>query len=329
MEMDRLQPDIKYEYCDRPGEDLDGNENFGGDEKRLFQLWSNIKATVLKYRSRGFMVSAACLGLICVFSILVLQIQMKAESDVKSSQKNILQEFNETINLLQVSYSRLSTEKDQLQNDCRTDKEIKLSYMNKVEKLNKTINDMQDSYSRLTTEKDQLQNDCRSDRELKLSYVNKVDELNKTINDNQVSYSRLTSEKDQLQNRFNSIEAELKKRNSEKGYSFIDDKKTWTESRQFCRDRGGDLLVINSVEEQRYISSVFQEGVWIGLSDIDNEGVMKWVDNSALTKQFWGQGEPNDDRGKEDCVELSPKKPNEKNWNDIPCSEKRKWICEN
>ncbi|XP_056621888.1 CD209 antigen-like protein C isoform X2 [Triplophysa dalaica] len=306
MEMDRLQPDIKYEYCDRPGEDLEGNEE--NDEKTLSQLWSSIKATVQKY---------------------MLQIQIKAESDMKSCQKNVLQEFNETINLLRVSYSRLSTEKDQLQNDCRTDRELKLSYLNRVEKLNKTINDIQESYSRLTTEKDQLQNDCSSDRELKLSYVNKVEELNKTINDNQVSYSRLTTEKDQLQNRFNSIEAELKKRNSEKGYSFINDKKTWTESRQFCRDRGGDLVVINSVEEQRYISSVFKEGVWIGLSDIDNEGVMKWVDNSALTKQFWVQGEPNDDRGKEDCVELNPKKPNEKNWNDIPCSEKRKWICEN
>ncbi|XP_057188044.1 C-type lectin domain family 4 member M-like isoform X2 [Triplophysa rosa] len=326
MEMDRVQPDIKYEYCDRPGADQDRNENFYGDEKTPSQLGSSIKATVQNYRSRCFVLSAAGLGLICVFSILVLQIQMKAERDVKSSQKNMLQEFNETINLLQVSYSRLTTEKDQLQNDCRTDKELKLSYMNKVEELNKTVNDMQDSYSRLTTEKDQLQNDCRTDKELKLSYMNKVEELNKTLNDMQDSYSRLTTEKDQLQNWFNSIEAELKKRNSEKGYRFIDDKKSWTESRQFCRDRGGDLVVINSVEEQRYISSVVKEVVWIGLSDIDNEGVMKWVDNSPLNKRFWGQGEPNDDRGNEDCVELSPEKPTEKNWNDIPCSEKRKWI---
>jgi len=33
---------------------------------------------------------------------------------------------------------------------------------------------------------------------------------------------------------------------------------------------------------QRFISSFIKESVWIGLSDIENEGNMKWVDNSPL-----------------------------------------------
>ncbi len=39
--------------------------------------------------------------------------------------------------------------------------------------------------------------------------------------------------------------------------------------------------------------------------------------------------EPNNAGGNEDCIELNPSKPVLKNWNDIPCPAKRKWICEN
>ncbi len=33
---------------------------------------------------------------------------------------------------------------------------------------------------------------------------------------------------------------------------------------------------------QRHISSLVKERVWIGLSDTENEGIMKWVEKSPL-----------------------------------------------
>ncbi|KAK7165651.1 hypothetical protein R3I93_005656 [Phoxinus phoxinus] len=113
------------------------------------------------------------------------------------------------------------------------------------------------------------------------------------------------------------------------GVLFIyNDSKNWSECRQFCRDRGADLVIINTEEKQRHITSLVKERVWIGLSDSETEGIMKWVDNSALKQGFWADGEPNNFRGEdEDCIELDPQH-TLNNWNDLKCSEKKKGICE-
>ncbi|XP_067298662.1 CD209 antigen-like protein D isoform X2 [Pseudorasbora parva] len=104
---------------------------------------------------------------------------------------------------------------------------------------------------------------------------------------------------------------------------------TWSESRQYCRDRGADLVIINTEVKQRFITSLAKESVWIGLSDIENEGIMKWVDNSPLKQGFWAKSEPNNYYGgDEDCIELDPDKHTLNNWSDLKCSDMRKGICE-
>ncbi|XP_065146861.1 C-type lectin domain family 4 member C-like isoform X2 [Paramisgurnus dabryanus] len=105
-------------------------------------------------------------------------------------------------------------------------------------------------------------------------------------------------------------------------YFISSEQKTWTESRSYCRERGADLTIINNKEEQDFIKNNYgNDKLWIGLTDIDEEGRWKWVDNSTLISKFWGPGEPN---GKtEDCV-LSHKS----GWADYPCTSPFKWICE-
>ncbi|XP_068560735.1 CD209 antigen-like protein A [Cebidichthys violaceus] len=59
---------------------------------------------------------------------------------------------------------------------------------------------------------------------------------------------------------------------------------SWEKSRKDCRDKGADLVIIDSLEEQKFISSIVTHRTWIGLNDRDNEGTWKWIDGTPLTE---------------------------------------------
>uniref|UniRef100_A0A4W5MSA1 C-type lectin domain-containing protein n=1 Tax=Hucho hucho TaxID=62062 RepID=A0A4W5MSA1_9TELE len=65
-------------------------------------------------------------------------------------------------------------------------------------------------------------------------------------------------------------------------YCISNEYKTWEDSRQDCLKRGANLAVINSEEEQVFISQLNTKP-WIGLTDKDSEGTWKWVDGTPLT----------------------------------------------
>ncbi|KAI1887284.1 hypothetical protein AGOR_G00188650 [Albula goreensis] len=101
--------------------------------------------------------------------------------------------------------------------------------------------------------------------------------------------------------------------------------KTWSESRQYCRARGADLVIINSKEEQMFLSG-FQNR-WIGLTDDDEEGTWKWVDGTTLITGYWRSGQP-DDWYNEDCAAIQKEMSDLYSWNDASCSVAIHWICE-
>uniref|UniRef100_A0AAR2KXM3 C-type lectin domain-containing protein n=1 Tax=Pygocentrus nattereri TaxID=42514 RepID=A0AAR2KXM3_PYGNA len=175
-------------------------------------------------------------------------------------------------------------------------------------------------FNNLTIERDQLQT----------SYTSLTIERDQL----QTSYTSLTIERDQLQTRYTKQE-KITFRDS--FYYISTEKKSWSASRQFCRERGADLVIINSREEQEFIGKVFGcTEAWIGLTDRHSEGDWKWVDGSALTtsKKFWFNGEPNDYEGNEDCAVSGYKGAGSERvstWADYPCNHheiKFVGICE-
>ncbi|XP_072525637.1 CD209 antigen-like protein C [Salminus brasiliensis] len=144
------------------------------------------------------------------------------------------------------------------------------------------------------------------------------------------SNTNLTAERDGLQRRLSELEKATQEGwicfNSSI-YYISTEKKSWSESREHCRERGADLLIINSKEKQTFINKLRGgQKAWIGLTDSEREGVWKWVDGSALTTEFWKTGESKG--SDEDCVITGYESDPVKNWADFPCKDQFVWICE-
>ncbi|XP_017537370.1 C-type lectin domain family 4 member M-like [Pygocentrus nattereri] len=198
---------------------------------------------------------------------------------------------------------------------------------------------LQNSYTNLTLEKDRLQT----------NYTNMIierDQLqtnftNLTIDRDQLysSYTNLTLEKDRLTTEGDKLQrklSEIEKAN-QKGWLYFNssiyyittEKKNWRESKEDCRKRGANLVIINSRMEQDFIEMLRRgQWAWIGLTDSASEGVWKWVDGSALTTGFWKADEPNSRTGDEDCVITGYVSDPVKNWADYSCKDDFVWICE-
>ncbi|KAK2826127.1 hypothetical protein Q5P01_020341 [Channa striata] len=119
-------------------------------------------------------------------------------------------------------------------------------------------------------------------------------------------------------------------------------KKNWPDSRADCVSRGADLVVIDSPEEQTFVSDSIEHvknsrhwwdnGFWVGLIDIETEGTWVWINNvTEVEQRYWIDGEPNDaGHVGEDCAIVVSGSDNPwKTRYDARCDEKKRhWICE-
>jgi hypothetical protein len=96
---------------------------------------------------------------------------------------------------------------------------------------------------------------------------------------------------------------------------------------QFCSDNGAQLAEITDgfvmKEVKTFIDKLDPRGnhlYWIGLTAEQNEGDFVWSStNESVTFTDWNEGEPNNNRGHENCVHLELGRLNRR-WNDRQCN---------
>ena len=104
----------------------------------------------------------------------------------------------------------------------------------------------------------------------------------------------------------------------------------WGEAQQQARAFGGNLVTINTAQEQTFLAGKYTgQNLWIGYSDAGKEWNVttgegfQWVSGtSAYTN--WAVNEPNDQWGAEDFATLT----SNGSWNDRPGSESYRGIIE-
>nr|XP_033498801.1 CD209 antigen-like protein 2 [Epinephelus lanceolatus] len=112
--------------------------------------------------------------------------------------------------------------------------------------------------------------------------------------------------------------------------------KNWPKSREDCKSRGADLVVIDYPEEQNFVSHTIDHmmagGFWVGLTDMHTEGKWVWINNvTEVENRYWMDGEPNNVgyHGEDCAMVISSRMTPWKTRNDANCNHSfMNWICE-
>ncbi|MCI4377658.1 hypothetical protein PGIGA_G00205990 [Pangasianodon gigas] len=106
-------------------------------------------------------------------------------------------------------------------------------------------------------------------------------------------------------------------------------KKTWFEALDFCRELGGDLLSIHSAFDIQLTHAIFTRGAWIGYSIQDPSVGYVWSDGSTTSYENWQDDEPNNYNNVENCAEMTLWWWSRTGaWNDLHCEDKKDWFCQ-
>lgn len=114
-----------------------------------------------------------------------------------------------------------------------------------------------------------------------------------------------------------------------KAYLLVKEEKRYSDAQLYCQARGGHLAMPkdegSNAALAAYITASGLSRVYIGLHDLNQEGVFTYVDLSPVTAfSKWRRGEPNDAYDNEDCAEMLASG----EWTDVACQPTMYFVCE-
>ncbi|XP_004713031.1 pulmonary surfactant-associated protein D [Echinops telfairi] len=103
--------------------------------------------------------------------------------------------------------------------------------------------------------------------------------------------------------------------------------KSFADVQKVCKEAGGQVATPRSAAENEAVQQlvlVHNKAAFLGMTDSKTEGTFTYLTGEPLAYTNWVPGEPNNNGGAENCVEIFT---NGK-WNDKNCGEQRLVVCE-
>ncbi|KAL4220797.1 C-type lectin (CTL) or carbohydrate-recognition domain (CRD) [Mactra antiquata] len=105
---------------------------------------------------------------------------------------------------------------------------------------------------------------------------------------------------------------------------------TFIEAAHYCQQHHANLITIESSLENSFVKDLLRKTrvdyVWIGLTDMDIEGVWCWYSNDQIAHYTdWYPNEPDSNSGNEDCAVFHA---SSYKWRDYLCSRTYHPLCE-
>lgn len=106
-------------------------------------------------------------------------------------------------------------------------------------------------------------------------------------------------------------------------YYYKEQEVSFDQAREIANTLSVDLLTITTEAEQDFVTNILtskglnDKNWWLGLTDVDNEGIWKWLNGEEFSYSNWNSGNPNNTNSEENYVHIEG--PNCK-WNDYKSS---------
>jgi VCBS repeat-containing protein len=108
----------------------------------------------------------------------------------------------------------------------------------------------------------------------------------------------------------------------------LTDSLTWEAAQTQAQKWGGNLMTINTANEETWLKETFgtTESLWAGLTDRAVEGTFQWINGETSTYRNFAAGEPNNSGGNEDYVSMNFG--SQKQWNDASSTSTMRGVVE-
>ena len=102
-------------------------------------------------------------------------------------------------------------------------------------------------------------------------------------------------------------------------YQLSAEAKSWGEVQAKALQAGGNLVTVNSAEEEQWLQQTFgtAEPFWIGLSDQFSEGRFEWASGQAFSYNNWALGQPNGAGADQDYALMNADSSSGSSWKEV------------